>query len=205
MNYRFLRRAIGLAVITATAACSGTPTTPSPTFVPTLAPLLIPRVAGLWGGTMTLNPVTGGTGVVPSAGLLDCVGDTFNRVIGQANEVTLEITQDGRALEAKLRSSSTGLACTYTGTVGVEGTIALDAVSCGEPADQLIVACVDNDGTGGVRTMDFVGSTLTASVAPSVNDTVNVTAIVNGTAAYTYNLPGEGGFVANQSFTLVRR
>src|SRR5688572_14251404 len=110
MNYRIARRAMGLAVLlVAAAACGPAPTTPTAPSVTTLAPLLLPRVGGLWGGPMTFTDLSGGTGIVRSAGSLECVGATFATVLGQSNSSSLQITQDGTKVEGRLTSSETGL------------------------------------------------------------------------------------------------
>ena len=204
MSHRFTRRAAMLAAIVATAACGPAPTTPTAPTVTTLAPLLQPRVGGLWAGTLTFTDVTGGTGIVRTAGSLECVGQTCAAVIGQSNDSTLQITQDGTKIEGRLTSSETGLACSYSGAIGSNGGLVLDATACSELP--LIVRCLpDANGNAPVRQMVLVGSSLTAAM----NAPVNVTG-VSGTAAHTYNLldaGGEpvGGFVAKHTFNLTRR
>lgn len=204
MSHRFTRRAAMLAAIVATAACGPAPTTPTAPTVTTLAPLLQPRLGGVWAGTLTLTDVTGGTGIVRTAGSLECVGQTFAAVIGQSNDSTLQITQDGTKVEGRLTSSETGLACSYSGAIGSNGGLVLDATACSELP--LIVRCLpDANGNTPVRQMVLVGSSLTAAL----NAPVNVTG-VSGTAAHTYNLldtAGDpvGGFVAKHTFNLTRR
>jgi len=204
MSVRFPRWAATLAVIVATAACGPTPTTPTAPSVTTLTPLLMPKVGGLWAGTLTFTDVTGGTGIVRTAGSLECVGQTFAAVIGQSNDSSLQITQDGAKVEGRLTSSETGLACTYSGTIGANGGMALDATACSELP--LVIRCMpDAQGNTPVRQMVLVGSSLTASL----NAPVNVTG-VSGVAAHTYNLldpSGQpvGGFVAKHTFNLTRR
>ena len=204
MSDRFVRWAAGLTAIVLAAACGPAPTTPTAPTVSTFAPLFLPRVGGMWDGTLTFTSISGGTGIVRTAGLMECVGSTFNAVLGQSNDSRLQITQDGLDVKGRLTSSETGLACSYTGTIGSNGGMVLDAVACAELP--LIIRCVPDElGNAPVRQMILVGSTLTANL----NAPVNVTA-VSGTAAHTYNVLDAGGsplggLVANHSFNLSRR
>jgi hypothetical protein len=204
MNAPLSKWVATLAVLAGTAACGPAPNTPTAPSVTTLTPLLQPRVGGLWAGTLTFTVVAGGTGIVRTAGSVECVGETFATVIGQSNDSTLQITQDGMKVTGRLTSSETGLACSYAGAIGSNGGMVLDATQCSELP--LIVRCLpDEDGNTPVRQMVLVGSSLTTSL----NAPVNVTA-VSGTAAHTYNVldaSGEpvGGLVAKHIFTLTRR
>lgn len=204
MSYGFARRAATLAALVATVACGDTSTTPTAPTVTTLAPLLQPRVGGIWSGTLTFTDVSGGTGIVRTAGSLECVGQTFATVIGQSNDSSLQISQDGKKVEGRLTSSETGLACSYSGSIGSNGGMVLDATECSELP--LVIRCMpDASGNTPVRQMVLVGSTLTAAL----NAPVNVTA-VSGTAAHTYNLLDAGGtpvggFVAKHTFNLTKR
>lgn len=204
MNYRFAMRALALTGMVAAAACGQAPGTPTAPTVSTFGDLLLPKVEGLWDGNMTLTSISGGTGIVASAGSLECVGQNFNAVIGQSNDSRLQIVQDGLKVEGRLTSSETGLACSYTGSIGANGGMALDAVTCSEIP--LVFRCQpDADGNVLVRQLELVGSTLTANL----NAPVNVT-VVSGKASHTYNVLDAknepvGGLVANHSFTLTRR
>ena len=168
---------------------------PGPTTGPTtLAPLLLPQLDGVWGGDMTLTGIAGGTGPARNAGALACVGAAFSNVVGETNSNSLSIKQTGTDLTARLTSAGTGLACTYEGRVGANGSIVLDAASC--DAASLLLRCP----TGEVLTLQIVGSSITATTdAP-----VNVTSLT-GTAAHTYNVSGQSGLVANHSFTGMTR
>ena len=203
MKYGIVKRAALLATMVATVACGPAPTTPTAPTVASLAPLLLPRVGGLWAGPWAFDHISGGTGIVASAGTLECAGITFAAVLGQSNDSTLDITQDGDKVDARLRSAETGLACSYTGSIGTNGGMVLDATSCWE--EPLVLRCLpDANGNVGVRTLSLVGSTLTASLNAPVQVT-NVT----GVAAHTYNVfdgnGAAGGLVARHTFNLTRR
>ena len=175
---------------------------PGPTTGPTtLAPLLLPKLDGVWGGDMTLTGVAGGTGPARNAGTIACVGAALNAVAGQSSNYSLSIKQTGSDLTARLTSAGTGLACTYSGRVGSNGGLVLDASAC--DASTLVFRCSG----GEVLDLALVGSSITGTIdAP-----VSVTSIT-GTAAHTYNVTehngtdNEQGLVANHSFTgLTRR
>lgn len=205
MNTRVPLHAGLLAMVMMAAACgenlNAVPT--GPTGPASLSSLLLPRVEGLWGGALTLTGVAGGTGPARNAGGLECVGAAFDAVVGESNDHSLSITQTGTSIAARLTSAGTGLACTYSGRIGSNGTLVLDASSCN--ATVLLLRCQpDEDGTVLVRQMHLVGSSITAALdAP-----VKVTS-VSGTAAHTYNLTSDegdvGSLVANHSFTNLTR
>ena len=159
-----------------------------------------PRLNGLWGGDLTLIDVAGGTGAARNAGALACVGAAFAGVVGEVNYNSLAITQSGTDLTAKLVSESTGLACTYKGTIGSGTNLVMQAEAC--TPKTLTILCHPDPVTGvqEVRELDLVGSSLTASF----NDPINVTQI-RGTAAHTYNIKDEGALVAKHSFTNLTR
>jgi hypothetical protein len=154
---------------------------------------------------MQLTGIAGGTGPALEAGSHACGGGAFINVFGETNFSSLSIKQDGRQLEARLASAGTGLACTYTGQVGSNGTVALDSQSCVTP---LTLRCANGD----VVDLEFKSSTITAQAdAP-----VRVTSLNNGTVAFTYNISTQPvnqvppqdlqGLVAHHSFTsLIRR
>jgi hypothetical protein len=135
--------------------------------------------------------------------------------MGESNDHTLEIQQADMtkpAITARLRSAGTGLACSYTGNLGANNTLSLDAsqgaaATCFVP--RLNFRCsetvVDEDGeevvVEEVVLLELVGSTITATYDVAG---INVTAI-RGTAAHTYNVyTGSndplGAMVANHSF-----
>jgi len=200
MNSRAALIAGLFASAMATASCgdsvNGTPATPAtPTGPSSLSELLLPRLNGNWGGELRLTGVTGGTGPALRAGALACVGAAFDKVVGERNDHTLLITQSGSDLTAKLVSSSTGLACEYTGRIGSGNNFVLHAEQCTEKI--LSVLCP----SGETHQLDLVGSSVTATF----DDRINPTSIT-GTAAHTYNVSGEGALVANHSIQgLTRR
>ena len=190
---------VGLFVVVMTGAGCGEklrPDTPRLAGPSSLAPLLAPRLEGVWGGQLALTGIAGGTGPARSAGYLACIGDAFTAVVGEANEHNLSISQaeDG-TVTAKLSSATTGLSCDYAGRIG-NNTLVLSSTSCDQHED-LDFRCAPG---GPVGQLQIVGSTITAVFdAP-----VSVTRLT-GTAAHTYNV-GEGAVVANHEFlSLTRR
>ena len=192
MNSRAALIAGLFASAMATASCedvNGTPATPAtPTGPSSLSELLLPRLNGNWGGELRLTGVAGGTGPALRAGALACLGAAFDRVIGERNDHTLTITQSGSDLTATLVSSTTGLACEYTGRIGSGNSFVLHSEQCTEKP--LRILCPG----GEERVLELVGSSVTATF----DDRINPTSIT-GTAAHTYNVPGEGALVAQHS------
>ena len=186
-----------VAILVAGCGPNFTAVPPGPATGPTtLSPLLLPQLDGVWGGEMQLTDIEGGTGPAREAGSQACGGISFINVLGETNFNSLSIKQDGRSLEARLASAGTGLACTYTGQVGSNGTLVLDSDSC---SSGLTLRCPNGD----VVSLDLVSSTITATVdAP-----VRVTSINNGRVAYTYNVgnSNEQGLIAHHSFTALTR
>lgn len=186
----------GAFVIAMTAGCGPnlTAVPPGPSTGPTtLAPLLLPRLEGVWGGDMTLAAVAGGTGSARDAGAQRCAGVALGNVIGETTINTLSITQDGSELSARLVSASTGLACTYTGKVG-NGTVVLDSGSC---SGDLTLRCP----TGELVELNIVSSSITADMDAPVR--VNS---LSGVASHTYNVGGDPqGLVVNHIFGMTRR
>jgi hypothetical protein len=195
---------LGMAMMFAACGENLTSTATAPTGPTTLSPLLLPQLGGLWGGPVTLTGIAGGTGPARDAGAIECVGAAFNAVVGETHDNSLSIEQTSTSLTARLTSAGTGLACTYTGRVGSNGVLVLDASSCEAP--ELIIRChPDANGVIRVRRMQLVGSSITATIDAPVNVTT-----VSGTAAHTYNIISEdgdiGGLVANHTFPgLTRR
>jgi hypothetical protein len=158
--------------------------------------LLLPRLDGVWGGSVTFTGAAGGTGPATAAGALACVGAAYLNTVGEVTTNTLAIKQTGTSLSAKLSSASTGLSCEYTGQVGANGTLVLNADSC-STSTALEIRCPV---TGEVLSLEYKGSTITAVIdAP-----VAVTAIT-GTVAHTYNVQGQSGLVTNHSFSALTR
>lgn len=185
-----------LASVVATASCGesvnrvpATPAGPS-----SLSDLLLPRLTGLWGGDLTFNGVSGGgTGIARDAGLVACAGAAFDAVTGEINGHTLEITQSGENVTAKLWSSTTGLACEYEGRVGSGNNLVLHADGCKPSSFKLL--CPTNAAPLEVE-MTLEGSNITATLDAPINVTT-----IRGTAAHTYSVAGEGSLVVSQSFT----
>ena len=195
MNSRAALIAGLFASAMATASCgdsvNGTPATPAtPTGPSSLSELLLPRLSGNWGGELRLTGVTGGTGPALNAGALACVGAAFDKVIGERNDHTLLITQSGSDLTAKLVSSSTGLACEYTGRIGSGNNFVLHAEQCTEkPLNRPLPRAAR------LTQLDLVGSSVTAKFDDPINPTSS-----RGTAAHTYNVSRtEGALVATHS------
>src|SRR5689334_2393589 len=106
-----VRLFVGLAFILCLGSCSNSSST-APTPTPE-------QIAGVWTGTSGLTSVTGG----------ECVGATFNQIIGISSPITLSIQQSGTALTATATTQATGISCTHSGTSGMS-TISLTATSC---------------------------------------------------------------------------
>jgi hypothetical protein len=185
--------------------------TPAPSTGPsTISPLLAPRISGLWGGTLTLTGIAGGTGPARSAGALQCAGREFSNVIGESTDHTLSISQDPASVTAitgRLASGGTGLACSYSGHIGVNKGLSLAADTCAAPVLFLRCSEIINDQLfEEVVQMELVGSSITGTYEGDVNITA-----IRGTAAHTYNLRSAdgdplGGLIANHTIPgLVRR
>lgn len=215
---------LGAALIAAVAGLGCGPNltaNPTPPSGPsTISPLLAPRISGLWGGTLTLTGIAGGTGPARDAGAQACAGREFSAVIGESNYHTLVISHtDPTSTEITARLTSggppdgsqpptgTGLACSYRGHLGVNNNFVLDASSCDAPA--LTFRCsevIDDRVVERVVNLNLVGSSITGSY----DGIVNVTGL-RGTASHTYNVgTTEGdsqdqGLVANHTFSLLVR
>ena len=203
MNSRAALFAGLFASVLATTSCGDFPERApvSPVGPSSLSDLLVPRLGGNWGGELTLSGVTGGTGPAVNAGATWCEGADFARVLGEKNEYTMVITQDGKDLTVSMVSAANGLACDYTGHIGSENTFVLQSAECKQHQD-LNFLCRD----GSSRSLRLAGSSVTASF----NDPINPT-VITGRAAYTYNVePNPGGtppaaLVATQSFSALTR
>jgi hypothetical protein len=202
MNSRAALFAGLFASVMATTSCGEDPNKipVAPTGPSSLSELLVPRLSGNWGGEFRLDSVAGGTGAARTAGLAECTGVSFDRVVGEKTNNTLSITQSGSDLTAKLVSAGTGLACEYTGRIGSGSSFVLHAEKCTE--EDLTFMCTD----GHTRVLQLVGSSLTATF----DDPINPKSI-SGTAAHTYNVLDAAklpvnALVANHSFQgLARR
>ena len=199
MNSRAALVAGLFASVMATVSCGENinQTPASPVGPSSLSNLLLPRLAGNWGGELTLSGVTGGTGPGVNVGATWCDGAEFAKKLGEKNEYTLVLTQSNNDLTAKMVSASNGLACEYTGRIGSENTFVLHSASC--TAKPLAFMCSNNES----RSFDLLGASVTASFDDPVNPTV-----ISGKAAYTYN-SGQNpstALVVTQSFqSLTRR
>ena len=196
MNSRAALVAGVFASVLATTACGDNPaaTPVTPVGPSSLASLLMPRLGGNWNGELTLTGVTGGTGPGVNAGVTGCDGASFAQVLGEKNEYTLIITQSDSDLTANMVSASNGLSCEYTGRIGSGNSFVLHAESCA--ASGLELLCRNGDS----RTLDLVGSSVTATFDDPVNPK-----IISGKAAHTFNAGGSA-LVVNQTFQgLTRR
>lgn len=136
--------------------------------IPTGQSLFAPQFSGNWSGTAVLTGVT-------SVADGECVQPTLQAQVGTAagnDAVTLAVSQEAQNLAARLSSSSTGLACSYTGTTA-SNSLALNATSCDTP--RLIVRCAN----GSVRDLELLGSTVQGAITAGQ---------LNGTMANSYNV-----------------
>jgi hypothetical protein len=126
--------------------------TPIPTSA-TSRSLFSQELGGLWLGDLKLSGVADG----------ECVGADLRAVISGADpdtgvapdSGTVTVTQTGAEMTAVVRSSTTGLSCSYSGSAGAS-LFALSAVSCDEK--EVFFQCTD----GQTRVLDLDGSTMTA-------------------------------------------
>jgi hypothetical protein len=214
MTYsRFTRAALLASVLVASAGCGPDLNSPpaAPTGPSTLSGFLTPQVGGLWGGPLTLEVIGGGTGVLRSAGMIECAGATFEQATNKLNESTLFITQDGAQLSGRLTSAETGLSCRYDGEVTNRNSVTLastpfSATTATCVAPVLAMICrPDASGRTATALLKIQGSSITGTLSGPEAD-----ATISGVASHTYNVhDGEdnivGGLVATQRFTLRRR
>jgi hypothetical protein len=107
-----MKRAVCLVFLSALVGCGGgnsvtTPSTPA-----------VAQVGGVWTGTVTQTSATG----------TECAA-LFQASNGASDRYTVQITQNGSSLTATSASQTSGIGCSYTGTVG-GSTIALTGTSC---------------------------------------------------------------------------
>lgn len=154
------------------AACGRDANAPI-TAAPTLPSPFVAQVAGDWAGAATLRQPVGGT----FTDLGECIQQDLNA--RPANSIAsapmvLSMGQKDADVTARLTSSSTGLACSYTGRAALS-TVALNSALCDAPV--LVVRCsLDR-----VRDMKLVGSSVTGTI-----DAQSRT--FTGAVANTYNV-----------------
>lgn len=149
-----------IAALTASACGSSSPTTPS---APTVVTPTVAQVAGVWTKTTTLTGLNGG----------DCLGATYQLLVGFSFQSTLAVTQSGSVLAATSTNQSTGTTCAFTGSAGAS-TIVLNVTSC-QAGFASGVRCTN----GAVRDTQLVALGLTGSLNGN---------IVTGTQAESYNV-----------------
>jgi hypothetical protein len=185
MKSRFVL--IASLVAAAGSACGQTPSPSAPGTSP-----FVTQFSGLWSGSLQLTAVNGG----------ECVGAEFEErrtTPSGADQGTITITQEDSDVTAVIRSTTTGLTCTFNGN-GSPLTYSLSAVSCN--GTQILHQC----STGQSRVLEFVGSTMTGVVAAGTT---------TGTVTTTYNVFSDStleiarrpiaGLTLQQQFTAVRR
>jgi hypothetical protein len=186
MQFRFVLMA-ALVAAAAGAACGETPAPSAPATSP-----FVTQFSGLWSGNLQLTAVSGG----------ECVGAEFEQrrtTPSGSDQGTITITQEDSDVTAVIRSSTTGLTCSYNGN-GSALTYSLSAVACN--GTQVLHQC----STGQSRVLEFVGSTMTGVVAAGTT---------TGTVTTTYNVFSDStveiarrpiaGLTLQQQFTAVRR
>ena len=190
MNAGSRVRAALIILAVSCAACGRDLNTPL-TAAPTLPSPFVAQVAGEWAGAATLRQPVGGT----LTDLGECIQQDLNarpaNTIASAPMV-LSMGQKDADVEARLTSSSTGLACSYKGRASLS-TVALNSALCDAPV--LVVRCsLDR-----VRDLKLVGS--------SVTGTIDVqSGTFTGAVANTYNVfetagSGVAGVVLTWDYT----
>ena len=169
MNWVRAGRAVLLGtLVVSSTACENSGYSPTAPTAPTGPSLFAPQFSGNWTGTAVMtqvSPVVGG----------ECVQDALQGQVGTAagtDNVTIRVTQDAQNLTARLSSASTGLSCSYKGTVALNA-LALDAASCDAP--KLLLRCEN----GSVRELQLLGSTLQGTMTGGQ---------IDGTMANSYNV-----------------
>ena|SRR5687768_51340 len=186
MKSRFVLMASLLAAA-AGAACGETAAPSAPRTSP-----FVTQFSGLWSGSMQLTAVAGG----------ECVGAEFEErrtTPSGADQGTITITQEDSDVTAIIRSSTTGLTCTYNGN-GSPLTYSLSAIECN--GGQILHQCSN----GQSRVLELVGSTMTGTVAAGTT---------SGTVTTSYNVFADStleiarrpiaGLTLQHQFTAVRR
>ena len=193
MNSGSRVRAALVILAVSCAACGRDANSPI-TAAPTLPSPFVAQVAGEWAGAATLRQPVGGT----FTDLGECIQQDLNARPANtiaAAPMVLSMGQKDADVEARLTSSSTGLACSYTGRATV-GTVALYSVLKLCDAPVLVVRCsLDR-----VRDMKLVGSSVTGTI-----DAQRGT--FTGAVANTYNVflsgseTGVAGVVLTYDYT----
>ena len=193
MNWVRAGRAVLLGtLVVSSMACENIGSSPTAPTAPTGPPLFAPQFGGNWAGTAVLtsvSPVVDG----------ECVQPALQGQVGtpEGNDaVTMTVSQDAQNLTARLSSASTGLSCSYKGTVA-GNALALDAASCDAP--MLLLRCAYPNPS--VREMRLLGSTLQGTMTGGQ---------IDGTMANSYNafdsVTGKGvtRVTVNYRFTAAR-
>jgi hypothetical protein len=173
------RRLTVVAVFFA-VACSGgskSPSTPSP---PPVA-----QVAGFWRVNSTLTSVSGG----------DCLDVLFQSSIGNVDQTTAQITQNGAALTAITTDTATGATCNYEGTAGAN-SFTLNWTRC-----DIGVLTGLRCPSGAIRDLRLVTSSFTGTASGnSANGTTGETwnVFIGGTLAPAGILQANGTFTATR-------
>jgi hypothetical protein len=145
MNVRWYFVPIVLLMLT---ACDDLPSTmPTPPV----------QIGGMWNYTFTLT----------SASATDCIAAALNSLAGRIENGTIDVTQSGTALTARL-TDSVGSTCDYNGSAG-QSSFALNSTRC-SPATLSDLSCL----TGGRRDLEFVSSAINATVNGNTATGTNV-------------------------------
>jgi len=197
MRLSSVRRGMLLALAIGAAACTTPPTTAPTAPVTTLTPITnpTPKVNGVFQGPMLLSFVGGGSGALDDVGLLECVGTEMKkRVNTDINNASLSLTQpntdDPTIVNGTLNSDSTGLSCSYTGTIGSANSITMNGAGC-QSGLQILCPRLNADGTTTLVNVQFSMTSTTMSGAFD-GWPVNVSAM-RGSVAQTYKIDNGGG------------
>jgi hypothetical protein len=140
-------KSVCAGVLLLAACAAGCGETPIPSS-PTRTSLFASSLSGNWLGELQLVTAAGG----------ECVGADLRADViagGGLDEGTVAVAQSGTEMTALVRSVTTGLSCSYSGTAGVS-LFALSAVSCDEK--EVFFQCTN----GETRVLDLLGSTMNA-------------------------------------------
>ena len=157
-------KSVCAGVLLLAACAAGCGETPIPSS-PTRTSLFASSLSGNWLGELQLVTAAGG----------ECVGADLRADViagGGLDEGTVAVAQTGTEMTALVRSVTTGLSCSYSGTAGVS-LFALSAVSC----DEKDVFFQFTNGES--RVLNLVGSTMNAFARGGQ---------ANGVVASSYNV-----------------